>query len=189
MTIFYNNIKAPTLIINVDNIDKPNKIQEFDTYTLLFKDDKLLGMNIFKIPSNLSLKQGLIYPSLEILEFIKKLTNIEIIHIPNFVVSYVDECEDIPNTHLHKCVIFDGVKKHNVVCGAKNIKKGLKIVLAKTYTIMPNGLFIVPNTLMGYESNGMVCSAKELNLAQDSNGILELDDSYNVGDEFLDVYQ
>ena len=51
-----------------------------------------------------------------------------------------------------------------IVCGAANIRKGLKVVVAKPGAMMPDGLLIWPGELRGVESFGMVCSAKELNL-------------------------
>ena len=51
-----------------------------------------------------------------------------------------------------------------IVCGAANIRKGLKVVVAKPGAMMPDGLMIWPGTLRGVESFGMICSAKELHL-------------------------
>lgn len=61
--------------------------------------------------------------------------------------------------------------------------------MAKIGAILPNGHMILPGSLMGFESNGMLCSSKELNLSPESNGIIELNDTYNIGDEFLELYQ
>ena len=49
---------------------------------------------------------------------------------------------------------------------------------------MKNGLYIKPSELRGVESNGMICSKRELGLPQEEDGIYVLPESYNVGDEF-----
>ena len=73
-----------------------------------------------------------------------------------------------------------------IVCGAANIRKGLKVVVAKPGAMMPDGLLIWPGELRGVESFGMVCSAKELNLANApmKRGILELPQDAVVGSAF-----
>ena len=45
----------------------------------------------------------------------------------NLVVGEVLECEDIPDTHLHKCVVDTGLDKRQIVCGANNVRKGIKV--------------------------------------------------------------
>jgi len=71
-----------------------------------------------------------------------------------------------------------------IVCGAKNVDKGQKVVVAKPGAVLKNGLYIKPSELRGVESNGMICSKRELGLPQEEDGIYVLTESYNVGDEF-----
>src|SRR5579883_3476651 len=61
-----------------------------------------------------------------------------------------------------------------VVCGAGNARAGLKSALARVGACLPGGVSIQPAKLRGIESQGMLCSAKELGLAESSAGILEL---------------
>jgi phenylalanyl-tRNA synthetase beta chain len=68
-----------------------------------------------------------------------------------------------------------------IVCGASNARKGLKTVLAMVGASLPGGLEIKAAKLRGVESFGMLCSAKELGLAESSNGILELPADAPVG--------
>ncbi|MGQ0507496.1 MAG: phenylalanine--tRNA ligase subunit beta [Myxococcaceae bacterium] len=62
-----------------------------------------------------------------------------------------------------------------IVCGAKNYKVGDKVPLATVGTKLPHGVEIKQAALRGVESNGMLCSAKELGLAEDASGLLILD--------------
>jgi phenylalanyl-tRNA synthetase beta chain len=68
-----------------------------------------------------------------------------------------------------------------IVCGAKNARAGLKAPLAVVGAKLPGGLAIKAAKLRGVESAGMLCSAKELGLAETSEGLLELPDDAPVG--------
>lgn len=112
----------------------------------------------------------------------------EVDNSPKFVVGYVHTCtphEDSDHLTVNDIEVDNG-EHLQIVCGAPNIKAGLKVVVAKVGAMMPEGLIIWPGELRGVESFGMVCSAKELHLpdAPKEKGILELDDSYEVGERF-----
>jgi phenylalanyl-tRNA synthetase beta chain len=68
-----------------------------------------------------------------------------------------------------------------IVCGASNARAGLKTALAMVGATLPGGLEIKAAKLRGVESFGMLCSAKELGLAETSNGIIELPEDAPVG--------
>lgn len=68
-----------------------------------------------------------------------------------------------------------------VVCGAPNVTEGKKYPFATLGTIMPDGLVIKPVKLRGVESCGMLCSAKELQIASDADGLYTLSDDLPVG--------
>lgn len=188
LSITYINSNNGTLLITLSDKDV-NNIKNYNNYSLLFNNNELIGINIFDINNEFKFQTGLVYPNEQLLNWIKSITNHSLKKEVNFVVAKVEECQNIENTHLHKCIIFDGNNKYDVVCGAKNVKKGLKVVLAKNNTIMPNGKIILAGAVMGIKSEGMLCSARELKLKNDSDGIIELDDSYYIGNEFLEVYK
>ncbi len=71
-----------------------------------------------------------------------------------------------------------------IVCGAPNARPGLKTPLATVGATLPGGMQIKPATLRGVESNGMLCSAKELGIDPDASGLLELPDDAPVGAAF-----
>lgn len=108
----------------------------------------------------------------------------------NLVVGEVLECADHPDSdHLHITKTDIGSEVLDIVCGAPNCRKGLKVIVAKVGAKLPGGE-IKAGVIRGQTSNGMLCSLKELGvdddlLPEDSkshNGIEELDDSFKVGD-------
>ncbi|KRL03191.1 YtpR family tRNA-binding protein [Liquorilactobacillus capillatus] len=108
---------------------------------------------------------------------------------PKFVVGFVEELSKHPNSdHLHitKTRVDNG-ELLQIVCGAPNIAQGQLVVVAKNGAFMPDGQVIWPGELRGVKSDGMICSARELNLpnAPAKKGILVLDpDKYTTGLEF-----
>lgn len=85
---------------------------------------------------------------------------------------------------LRVCEVDAGASAHlQVVCGAANAAVGLCVPLAQVGAQLPHGLEIKPARLRGVESFGMLCSAKELGLAETSEGLLELPDDAPVGQD------
>lgn len=72
-------------------------------------------------------------------------------------------------------------KKINVVCGAANVRSGLKVALAEVGAILPNGVEIKESLLRGQLSQGMLCSYSELGITESSEGIAELEDDAPLG--------
>src|ERR1700723_3124713 len=80
-------------------------------------------------------------------------------------------------------VTTDGENRLQIVCGAKNVRPGLKVAVAMVGAKLPNDVQIKRATLRGQESNGMLCSARELGLGDEHAGILELPDSLAINQE------
>ena len=92
-----------------------------------------------------------------------------------FVVARVIESEKIPETKLSFNKVDDGSGTLlEVVCGAPNVTAGALYPFARTGTVMPAGLTIEKRKIRGFTSNGMLCSARELGLGEDHDGILAL---------------
>ncbi|HSD69004.1 MAG TPA: phenylalanine--tRNA ligase subunit beta [Woeseiaceae bacterium] len=68
-----------------------------------------------------------------------------------------------------------------VVCGAPNVRKGMKTAFAAPGVVLPNGMKLERSTIRGVVSNGMLCSALELGLGDESDGIIELPDDAPTG--------
>ena len=92
---------------------------------------------------------------------------------------------------LSVCKVSDGSGEFiDIVCGAPNVVKGMKTPLAKPGVKLPNGMKLRKAKIRGVVSNGMLCSAVELGLGGESDGIMHLADDAEVGSpliEFLDL--
>jgi phenylalanyl-tRNA synthetase beta chain len=75
---------------------------------------------------------------------------------------------------LSVCEVFDGVAEVVVVCGAPNVRAGIKTAFARVGAVLPGDLKIRAAKLRGVKSNGMLCSAAELGLGDDHDGIMVL---------------
>ncbi|EDZ61977.1 Phenylalanyl-tRNA synthetase beta chain [Sulfurimonas gotlandica GD1] len=103
------------------------------------------------------------------------------------IVGRVLECEKHPDADkLNVCKVDIGTSIRQIVCGASNVREGLDVVVATIGAVMPDGTVIKPVKLRGVESEGMICSAKEIGLEDCQSGIIELDSSigkYELGQE------
>lgn len=106
--------------------------------------------------------------------------------IAGVVVAEVRHVERHPDAEkLSVCRVFDGQQEWQIVCGAQNVRAGLKAPLARIGAELPGGLRIKAAKLRGVESSGMLCSAKELGLGDDVPGLLELPDSSVPGQDIV----
>ncbi|MGE4510314.1 MAG: phenylalanine--tRNA ligase subunit beta [Sulfurimonadaceae bacterium] len=109
-------------------------------------------------------------------------------NVPSKIIfGRVLECEKHPDADkLNVCKVDIGTSVRQIVCGAANVRAGLDVVVATIGATMPNGMVIKPVKLRGVESEGMICSAKEIGLEDCQSGIIELDSSvgsYTLGQE------
>ncbi len=107
------------------------------------------------------------------------------------VVAEVLSCDKHPDADkLNLCRVDDGSGQPvQVICGAKNVRAGLKVAFARVGATLP-GIEIKKAKLRGVESFGMICSESELQLSDDSDGIMELPADASVGvtlAEYLDL--
>lgn len=85
--------------------------------------------------------------------------------IDHLVVGYVEDRTNHPDSdHLNVCKVNLGDEVTQIVCGAPNVDKGQKVIVAKVGAILPGGFEIKKATIRGVESNGMICALYELGL-------------------------
>ena len=102
------------------------------------------------------------------------------------VVAEIVSCEKHPQADkLQVCKVSTGKEQLQIVCGAPNARAGLKAPLATIGATLPNGIAIKKAALRGVESNGMLCSAKELGLDADASGLFELASDAPVGKSLI----
>ena len=105
------------------------------------------------------------------------------------VIGKVKSCTMHPESdHLHICKVDIGKEELNIICGAPNVREGLKVIVALDGAVLPGGT-IKKTVVLGYESNGMICSLAELGIDKkflnddDINGIHELNDDAPIGED------
>ena len=100
------------------------------------------------------------------------------------VVGEVLSTEQHPDADkLRVCQVSNGVETFQVVCGAPNVRPGLKIPFAMIGAELPGDFKIKKAKLRGVESNGMLCSAAELQISEENDGLLELAADAPVGED------
>lgn len=108
--------------------------------------------------------------------------------LASFVVARVVESEKIPETKLSFNKVDDGSGTLlEVVCGAPNVTVGACYPFARSGTMMPAGFKIEKKKIRGFTSNGMLCSARELGLGEEHDGILTLETAAAPGTALLEV--
>ena len=105
------------------------------------------------------------------------------------IIGKVLECVDHPDSdHLHCCKVDIGTEVLSIVCGAPNVRAGIKIILAQAGAELPE-VTIKKGVIRGQESNGMICALYEIGLdkkylsEEDRNGIHILPDDAPIGED------
>ncbi len=100
-----------------------------------------------------------------------------------FCVAHVTSAGPHPNAdRLRLCMVDTGRETLQVVCGAPNARAGMKAVFAPAgVTIPATGMVLKASKIRGVDSNGMLCSARELGLSGEHEGIIELPDDAEIG--------
>ncbi|HEY5800806.1 MAG TPA: phenylalanine--tRNA ligase subunit beta [Burkholderiaceae bacterium] len=115
----------------------------------------------------------------------------------NVVVAKVISLERHPNAdRLNVCQVDAGTGAPlNIVCGAPNVRAGMMVICAKAGAVLPPSgddgkpFEIKVGNLRGVESQGMLCSARELRLSDEASGLMELPADAPIGMDFRDYYQ
>lgn len=105
------------------------------------------------------------------------------------VVAEIKSVEPHPESkklHLLKVDAGDG-KLTDVVCGAPNVRVGMKTAFAKVGARLGD-ITIAPRPLAGYDSYGMCCSEKEIGISDDNSGIMDITDDIPAGTDIKDAY-
>ncbi|WP_321531637.1 phenylalanine--tRNA ligase subunit beta [uncultured Desulfuromonas sp.] len=108
--------------------------------------------------------------------------------LDSVIVAQLDQVEAHPDADkLTMCQVNTGTEVIPVVCGAKNHKQGDLIALAQVGTVLPGDFKIKKSKIRGAVSQGMLCSEKELGLAEESEGILILPQGLTLGTPVFDA--
>ena len=113
---------------------------------------------------------------------------VKLIPATKLIIGKVLECVNHPDSdHLHCCKVDVGNEVLSIVCGAPNVKAGIKVIVAQNGAELPGGIVIKKSNIRGEESNGMICALYEIGIdkkylsEEDKNGIHILPDDAPVG--------
>jgi len=112
-------------------------------------------------------------------------------HIDNLIIGEVIECVDHPDSdHLHVCKVNIGDEIKQIVCGAPNVRKGLKVIVSLPGAVLPGDFLIKKGVIRNVESDGMICALYEIGLEEKTEetynkGICELSSDAPVGKDPL----
>ena len=107
--------------------------------------------------------------------------------ISGVIVAKILSVENVENSKkLHKLMVDTGKEKLQVICGAPNVKEGVKVAFAQVGSIV-QGQKIGQATLAGQISNGMCLSEKELGISDDHSGIIILDEDAKLGEDIKNI--
>lgn len=194
--IFYNYHLIGDVLMVLVSDDIPTQVETHDDVVGLFHHDTLVGYNILNISRIMKIKtHGLVVaPNNQMIDVINsQLKKAGFEHLPyktesGFRIGEVISSEEHPDSdHLHVTKVNVGDQVLDIVCGANNCRAGLKTVVALPGTMMFDGMRIVPSSLRGIKSSGMLCSTKELHfpLEAQTKGIIELEPDAVVGADFF----
>lgn len=193
ISIFYNKKNLnDTLTIGLWN-KEVNKQDINDKYSVLYNNNEIVGINIFNYSTYQTLPEGMLYPEDSILKKIEEITKINLKDKvnKNFVIGKILSLVKVEGTHLHYCdVQVDENTVLKIICGAKNVAVNKCVIVAMIGTFMPSGLYISKGKIQKFDSFGMLCSGKELNLTNYNNeGIILFDENqHKVGSLFKEVF-
>jgi len=106
------------------------------------------------------------------------------------IVARVTSVEKHPDADkLNVCKVDTGSDALQIVCGAANVREGLVVACATIGAVLPGNFKIKKSKLRGVESFGMLCSEKEMGLAEQADGLMELPDDAPIGTDIRDYLQ
>ncbi len=106
--------------------------------------------------------------------------------LANVVVGEVKTVTRHPDAEkLNVCRVWNGREELQIVCGAPNVRVGMKAPLALIGAKLPNGMEIKQAKLRGVDSSGMLCSARELGLSEDASGLFDLPADLPAGQDLV----
>lgn len=194
---FYNfNYIGDVLLVRLGSQREVTDYRRDHDLCILYHHDQVIGYNLFHASSYISsLQNGKVKITPQFVEEFNRVLkneNLELVesdYDDKFRVGRVIQIEEHPDSdHMHICQVDTGDETLQIVCGAPNVAIHQLVVVAKNGAVMPSGLIIKPSSLRGVESNGMLCSPRELALpnAPQVRGILILDENdYQVGNSFF----
>jgi phenylalanyl-tRNA synthetase beta chain len=106
-----------------------------------------------------------------------------------FVGQVLDVARHPDADKVRVCQVDSGTGPTQIICGAWNFETGARVAVARPGAVLPGDFEIGQRTIRGVESNGMICSERELGMGDDHAGILVLDGDPAIGTPFADLVE
>ena len=167
----YKNSQMFSNVIMININDKEVLRSEADgSRTNLYHDDELVGVNVFDETFAAQFEEGFNYPNQENLQRVNEyLEDLELSYDgnQNLLVGQVLSFEPVENSDkLNLCEVLVNDTKYSIVCGAANVEKDMKTIVALDNALLPDGTHIKAGKVLGVHSDGMLCSKRELGFTQ-----------------------
>lgn len=195
---FYNSKSVGDVLMLQTQGGQPHDTQSFGDVTVIYDEaGQAVGVNLFHASSLFTIDQEgpVQLTDQQVQQVNERLAEkgvdvtVNVDNTPKFVVGYVESCEAVEGSdHLSLTQTNVGSETLQIVCGAKNVREGLHVLVAKPGAVMPDGLIIWPGELRGVKSEGMLSSTRELQLPQfEQEGIWEVPEQFEPGTALEDV--
>lgn len=191
--LFYNyETNGDVLFVVISPEKKANKVVSKDNVTLIYDNDELIGINIFKISDIVKIKHsGAIFsPNKEFLKAINPLiVNAGEKPLPEeeesgYEIMTIRKLEEHPLEEKAKIVTLSSKDKtYQAVSFYPNLEEGMKVVVAKDNTILINGALFQKKLVRNIAADVSICSSDELGIGEDKKNAFVPDG--NEGDDFF----
>jgi tRNA-binding protein len=198
-TFYYNfYLIGDVLLVSTDSINLPTSSKTIDDTTIIYSNDKVVGINIFNWSQYGKIKSEgrIILPPRQMIDIVNVkiapfgIEPIDYVEETGFKVGEIIDVDIHPSSdHLHILKVDIGKEVLQIVCGASNVKVGMRIVVATVGTHMMNDVEIKDGMLLGVMSQGMCCSPRELGIEGNflPHHLLEVDSSVPLGSDFFSL--
>lgn len=195
--LYYDYKKVgDVLIIQFDGILESDHEKRIGNIVSLFNGDKLLSIRIYEISKIIKIKAKGYIPFIneKVLDVINTilinagLDPLEPLATSSYIVSRIEEVEEHPTNKSYKVckVNYGDSVLLQVVSNAENIRENLLCVCALPFAFLSDRTQVVPQSVDGVNSLGLICTPKDLQLRipDSENKVFELDEAYSVGEDF-----
>ncbi|CDN40413.1 YtpR family tRNA-binding protein [Mycoplasma amphoriforme] len=199
LNLFYDELTLQNILVGFIGNPNAQVKKEVNENCVLFYDeqDRLVGFNLFNPKRfQLNLVAGINAPNESLIKQLNQIMKINLNEYANlypFVIGKIKTIKPIAKSHLNFCEVDVGKNAlQKIVCGAINVRQDQYVVVVLPNACIPTGKFINSSKVLDHQSDGMICSAKELNLpAGEPKTILELPESLainKIGQPYLVIY-
>jgi len=193
--LYYNYRKGDYLRIVFNNVNNHDNTEKFDNVEVFYSGNKVDEIRILDFSNIMKIKVEGLLPVInsKVLEIINStlinhgLSPLETQKNSGFEVGKIINIEKVDDCSI--CNVDLGNKVVKIVSKSKNLYQGLRCVVCLNGTFMPDGNQLKQVEYKGYLSDGLICSANDLDVTKDSKSddAIELGDGFELGSDFFQL--